>query len=83
MIDMSWRHRAACRTEEPELFFPIGTSEPALGQLAEARSVCRGCPVVVECRLGLHPTVSEAPLPAGISGRPGGRAPSPEHTDIA
>jgi WhiB family redox-sensing transcriptional regulator len=49
VIDMGWRHQAACRTEEPELFFPIGTSESALDQLAEAKSVCRGCPVVSEC----------------------------------
>jgi WhiB family redox-sensing transcriptional regulator len=46
---MSWRHRAACRTEEPELFFPIGTTEPAQVQLAEAKSVCSGCPVVSQC----------------------------------
>jgi WhiB family redox-sensing transcriptional regulator len=46
---MSWLYQAACRTEEPELFFPIGTSGPALGQIAEAKSVCRGCPVVREC----------------------------------
>jgi WhiB family redox-sensing transcriptional regulator len=46
---MNWRYRAACSTEEPELFFPIGTSGPALGQLAEAKSVCRACPVVGEC----------------------------------
>jgi WhiB family redox-sensing transcriptional regulator len=46
---MNWRDRAACRTEEPELFFPAGTSQPALNQLAEAKSVCRGCPVASEC----------------------------------
>ncbi|MEN3263661.1 WhiB family transcriptional regulator [Pseudonocardia sp.] len=46
---MSWLYQAACRTEEPELFFPIGTTGPALGQIAEAKSVCRGCPVVSEC----------------------------------
>lgn len=44
-----WRHRARCRDEDPELFFPVGTSGPALLQIAEAKSVCRRCPVVSEC----------------------------------
>jgi WhiB family transcriptional regulator, redox-sensing transcriptional regulator len=47
--EMNWRHRAACRTNDPELFFPLGTSGPALDQLAEAKSVCHRCPVVSEC----------------------------------
>jgi WhiB family redox-sensing transcriptional regulator len=46
---MDWRHRAICRDEDPELFFPVGTSGPALLQIAEAKSVCRRCPVVSEC----------------------------------
>lgn len=44
-----WRHRAACRNEDPELFFPVGTDGPALLQIAEAKTVCRGCPVLAEC----------------------------------
>jgi len=46
---MDWRHRAICRDEDPELFFPVGHSGPALRQIAEAKSVCRRCPVVGEC----------------------------------
>lgn len=46
---MDWRHRALCRDEDPELFYPVGDSGPALLQIAEAKSVCRRCPVVSEC----------------------------------
>jgi WhiB family redox-sensing transcriptional regulator len=44
-----WRMRAACRTEDPELFFPIGNTGPALLQIEEARSVCRRCPALEDC----------------------------------
>ena len=47
---MDWRHRAACRDEDPELFFPIGNTGPALDQIEEARAVCQCCEVV-ETRL--------------------------------
>ncbi len=46
---MDWRHRASCRDEDPELFFPVGTSGPALLQIAEAKTVCRRCPVNTDC----------------------------------
>lgn len=46
---MDFRHRAICRDEDPELFFPVGTSGPALLQIAAAKTVCRRCPVVSEC----------------------------------
>jgi WhiB family redox-sensing transcriptional regulator len=49
VIDMDWRDRAVCRNKDPELFFPVGTTGPALDQLAEAKSVCRRCPVTDEC----------------------------------
>lgn len=44
-----WRHRAVCRDEDPELFFPVGDTGPALQQIAEAKAVCRRCPVQTEC----------------------------------
>jgi len=46
---MDWRHRAACRDEDPELVFPIGNTGPALLQIEEARAVCRRCEVVDTC----------------------------------
>ncbi|MFC9161478.1 WhiB family transcriptional regulator [Streptomyces fungicidicus] len=45
----NWRGRAACRTEDPDLFFPIGTSGPALMQTERAKAVCRRCPVREQC----------------------------------
>jgi len=48
-MTQDWRHRAACRNLDPEIFFPVGTSGPALLQIAEAKTVCRRCPVVSEC----------------------------------
>ena len=46
---MDWRHHAVCRDEDPELFFPIGTSGPALLQVEQAKAVCRRCTVTEEC----------------------------------
>jgi WhiB family transcriptional regulator, redox-sensing transcriptional regulator len=44
-----WRDCAACRDEDPELFFPIGTTGSALRQIEQAKAVCRRCPVVQQC----------------------------------
>lgn len=44
-----WRHRAACRGEDPELFFPVGGDGAALARVAAAKAVCAGCPVRAEC----------------------------------
>ena len=48
-VGANWRQRAACLAEDPELFFPIGTTGPAIRQAEEARTICRRCPVVTEC----------------------------------
>ncbi|GAB3715423.1 hypothetical protein GCM10027598_24350 [Amycolatopsis oliviviridis] len=47
--NMDWRHDAACRDEDPELFFPVGTSGPALSQVAQAKAVCHRCTVASDC----------------------------------
>ena len=46
---MDWRHTAVCRDEDPELFFPVGNSGPALAQIADAKLVCNRCSVTTEC----------------------------------
>lgn len=45
----NWHARAACRDEDPELFFPTGTSGFALMQANEAKTVCARCPVAATC----------------------------------
>ena len=47
--EMWWLPEARCIGADPELFFPIGTSEDALSQVAEAKTVCRGCSVRADC----------------------------------
>lgn len=46
---VDWRDDSACLDEDPELFFPIGTTGPALAQIEEAKAVCRRCAVIDEC----------------------------------
>ena len=46
---MDWSEGAACLCEEPELFFPIGNTGPALMQIEEAKAVCNRCPVIDAC----------------------------------
>ena len=40
---------AACRSADPDLFFPISASGPALEQAAKAKAICATCPVRREC----------------------------------
>lgn len=44
-----FRDHAACRDTDPELFFPVGESGPALRQTRMAQAVCAGCPVAADC----------------------------------
>ena len=44
-----WRDRAACRSTDPDLFFPVGTTGPAISQIESAKAVCRTCPSLDPC----------------------------------
>ena len=46
---MDWRSKAACLSVDPELFFPIGNTGPAIAQAAQAKTVCHSCPVEATC----------------------------------
>jgi len=48
-MNMDWRHRAACRHVDPELFFPVGNTGPAIAQIEEAKKVCMKCDVREAC----------------------------------
>lgn len=40
---IDWRADAACRDTDPALFFPVGTTGPAVDQIASAKEVCYSC----------------------------------------
>ncbi|GAB6897703.1 hypothetical protein JCM9957A_56090 [Kineosporia succinea] len=50
MSGPAWQHDGACIDEDPELFFPIGSTGPAIQQIEEAKAVCHlRCPVRLTC----------------------------------
>lgn len=64
---MDWRHSAACRDEEPELFFPIGNTGPALQQIDDAKRVCGTCDVAEPCLNWAIETGQDAGVWGGLS----------------
>jgi WhiB family transcriptional regulator, redox-sensing transcriptional regulator len=49
IIRGQWRSAAACRSADPDLFFPISDSGPAREQAAKAKAICATCRVRREC----------------------------------
>ncbi|SDQ85642.1 WhiB family transcriptional regulator [Thermostaphylospora chromogena] len=45
--ETGWAGRGACRTSDPDLFFPLA---PTPVQEARAKAICGACPVLTECR---------------------------------
>ena len=46
---MWWLHDARCIGEDPDLFFPAGTTSEVSIQIRAAKAVCAGCPVRRDC----------------------------------
>jgi Transcription factor WhiB. len=64
---MTWRNRAACLKENPELFFPTGNSDPAFHQIEKAKAVCCRCPVVDTCLRWAMESGQDAGVWGGLS----------------
>lgn len=47
--EWEWLRDAACTQADPELFFPVGDSGPAVEQAERAKAVCHSCPVESQC----------------------------------
>jgi len=46
---LDWIQRALCRDVDPDIFFPVGTSGPALEQAQRAKAICASCKVRAQC----------------------------------
>ena len=45
----NWRANSSCRDTDPDLFVPVGTTGPALEQIAAAKAVCDSCEAKEPC----------------------------------
>lgn len=61
-----WIERARCIGEDPELFFPVGTTGPAIEQTARAIGICNGCSVRAECLEWALDTCQDAGVWGGL-----------------
>jgi WhiB family transcriptional regulator, redox-sensing transcriptional regulator len=66
-MGMEWVHRAKCKDEDPELFFPIGTTGPAAAQIEAAKAICMKCEVRVHCLEWALATGQDAGVWGGMS----------------
>lgn len=48
-ITTDWRDLAACRDSDPTLFFPVGSTGPAVEQIQAAKEICGACAAREDC----------------------------------
>lgn len=49
LSEMNWRLIAACRSADPDLFFPVSSGGRSLEQVDEAKAVCARCLARRQC----------------------------------
>lgn len=62
-----WRDHAACRDTDPDLFFPVGSTGPAVEQISSAKAVCFDCEAQGPCLEFALATNQEAGVWGGTS----------------
>lgn len=65
--DVAWRADAACRLVDPDLFFPVGVTGPAIPHIASAKAVCESCRVRQPCLDYALDTRQDAGVWGGLS----------------
>ena len=61
-----WIERSSCIGEDPELFFPVGITGPAIEQATKAIAICNRCPVRAECLEWALDTCQDAGVWGGL-----------------
>jgi WhiB family redox-sensing transcriptional regulator len=88
-INGGWRSDAACRTADPDLFFPVGQANRDFLEY-KALEVCRACPVRAKCTSWAVENavldgvwgVPESELTAMVRVRHGGRVAAPGRHEL-
>lgn len=62
-----WQLQGECKNYDPELFFPVGHTGPALKQIQDAKQVCFKCTVASDCLNWALNTGQDAGVWGGMS----------------
>lgn len=61
-----WIEHASCLDQDPDLFFPVGSTGSAVAQADRAKAVCTTCPVRGECLRWALDTCQDAGVWGGL-----------------